>query len=105
YHLSYGALAHLRLFPARRSSDLTAGGHHAAAATGSAGRNRHHRTAAGVTGENPAGRRRSKPVARAAAPDRTDDRAATATHRPSRSEEHTSELQSRENLVCRLLLE
>src|SRR5436309_5275106 len=26
-------------------------------------------------------------------------------HEPSRSEEHTSELQSRENLVCRLLLE
>src|SRR5690606_41832666 len=26
-------------------------------------------------------------------------------HRGSRSEEHTSELQSRENLVCRLLLE
>src|SRR5690606_40854464 len=26
-------------------------------------------------------------------------------HRVSRSEEHTSELQSRENLVCRLLLE
>src|SRR5271165_7238669 len=25
--------------------------------------------------------------------------------RPARSEEHTSELQSRENLVCRLLLE
>src|SRR6266511_6420849 len=25
--------------------------------------------------------------------------------RPTRSEEHTSELQSRENLVCRLLLE
>src|SRR5690606_40785550 len=30
------------------------------------------------------------------------DRAASA---PPRSEEHTSELQSRENLVCRLLLE
>src|SRR5690606_39786685 len=29
----------------------------------------------------------------------------TACHRPARSEEHTSELQSRENLVCRLLLE
>src|SRR5690606_40787541 len=29
----------------------------------------------------------------------------TGTGRPSRSEEHTSELQSRENLVCRLLLE
>src|SRR5690606_41462836 len=28
-----------------------------------------------------------------------------ASARPSRSEEHTSELQSRENLVCRLLLE
>src|SRR5207302_2332954 len=28
-----------------------------------------------------------------------------ATRRRSRSEEHTSELQSRENLVCRLLLE
>src|SRR5690606_42149359 len=27
------------------------------------------------------------------------------TNRPGRSEEHTSELQSRENLVCRLLLE
>src|SRR5690606_40092582 len=33
-------------------------------------------------------------------------RAAAAARRPgARSEEHTSELQSRENLVCRLLLE
>src|SRR5690606_42155233 len=30
---------------------------------------------------------------------------AVAESSPSRSEEHTSELQSRENLVCRLLLE
>src|SRR5690606_41862562 len=30
---------------------------------------------------------------------------ASATGRATRSEEHTSELQSRENLVCRLLLE
>src|SRR5690606_41702438 len=29
----------------------------------------------------------------------------TACRSPARSEEHTSELQSRENLVCRLLLE
>src|SRR5690606_42151510 len=29
----------------------------------------------------------------------------TPQYRPPRSEEHTSELQSRENLVCRLLLE
>src|SRR5436305_13992541 len=31
--------------------------------------------------------------------------ARTATERPTRSEEHTSELQSRPHLVCRLLLE
>src|SRR5690606_39689642 len=31
--------------------------------------------------------------------------AASAATRPGRSEEHTSELQSREKLVCRLLLE
>src|SRR5690606_41947503 len=41
-------------------------------------------------------------------PDRTRcDRAGEPSHRDPhlRSEEHTSELQSRENLVCRLLLE
>src|SRR5690606_41106236 len=32
-------------------------------------------------------------------------RTAPSEHRRNRSEEHTSELQSRENLVCRLLLE
>src|SRR2546421_799410 len=32
-------------------------------------------------------------------------RSSTGTHRTSRSEEHTSELQSRSDLVCRLLLE
>src|SRR2546430_12216441 len=31
--------------------------------------------------------------------------AAAFSHRPERSEEHTSELQSQSNLVCRLLLE
>src|SRR5690606_41497679 len=45
-----------------------------------------------------------------AASERTEHRIAVygvdpATRRLSRSEEHTSELQSRENLVCRLLLE
>src|SRR5690606_41571369 len=39
------------------------------------------------------------PPPRAAPAGRTPDRC------PARSEEHTSELQSRENLVCRLLLE
>src|SRR3712207_7697522 len=33
------------------------------------------------------------------------DRAVLAGHRGARSEEHTSELQSRQYLVCRLLLE
>src|SRR5690606_41652660 len=39
--------------------------------------------------------------------DRVDqaERGSTAEARRARSEEHTSELQSRENLVCRLLLE
>src|SRR5207302_7544161 len=32
-------------------------------------------------------------------------RGVSTLRRPQRSEEHTSELQSRENLVCRLLLE
>src|SRR5690606_40946822 len=34
-----------------------------------------------------------------------EQRIGIGTFQPSRSEEHTSELQSRENLVCRLLLE
>src|SRR5690606_42105648 len=37
--------------------------------------------------------------------DRRDDRRGDGEGRQGRSEEHTSELQSRENLVCRLLLE
>src|SRR5436309_4670664 len=37
--------------------------------------------------------------------ERTNDGLAQATAAVPRSEEHTSELQSRENLVCRLLLE
>src|SRR5690606_39537584 len=36
---------------------------------------------------------------------RLPPRAAAPRHRQPRSEEHTSELQSREKLVCRLLLE
>src|SRR5690606_39887274 len=37
--------------------------------------------------------------------DAADPDGARPALRPARSEEHTSELQSRENLVCRLLLE
>src|SRR6266511_4682237 len=49
---------------------------------------------------------RSPPSPRAAARHRDErrERPAAGRGRP-RSEEHTSELQSRENLVCRLLLE
>src|SRR6266511_1365137 len=42
---------------------------------------------------------------RVAPGDRTVPTGRACNPRPSRSEEHTSELQSRENLVCRLLLE
>src|SRR5690606_40274618 len=40
-----------------------------------------------------------------APPQRSDEHVAQAYVGDRRSEEHTSELQSRENLVCRLLLE
>src|SRR5436309_9917603 len=36
---------------------------------------------------------------------RARERPQASSREPARSEEHTSELQSRENLVCRLLLE
>src|SRR3712207_7991284 len=45
---------------------------------------------------------RTRPAARGA---RTRGRAGCAGRSPPRSEEHTSELQSRQYLVCRLLLE
>src|SRR5690606_41215584 len=76
----------LHSFPTRRSSDLGGGGSGAgSAAAGSPARAR------------PGGRCcRGK--------SRTRRSGTPPTGRP-RSEEHTSELQSRENLVCRLLLE
>src|SRR5690606_41308886 len=49
-----------------------------------------------ATGRSPAVARKCPPSSRSACWSRTS---------PGRSEEHTSELQSRENLVCRLLLE
>src|SRR5690349_24002670 len=59
----------------------------------------------------PAGRRaaggggRVRGGRRVAAGDRGAGRAGPPRHRGDRSEEHTSELQSRRDLVCRLLLE
>src|SRR5690606_40062980 len=70
---------HPHYFPTRRSSDLTAP---------AAGANTACRTAC------------SRPV-----PTPWRSTCSTPTAKAARSEEHTSELQSRENLVCRLLLE
>src|SRR5436309_10891837 len=50
-------------------------------------------------------RRRRRRTSRPARPVVQGYRRACARVLPARSEEHTSELQSRENLVCRLLLE
>src|SRR5690606_41899688 len=48
---------------------------------------------------------RRRPAAHAAATGRLIHSGHASPRPPRRSEEHTSELQSRENLVCRLLLE
>src|SRR5690349_22853403 len=76
----------LHSFPTRRSSDLTLGilPSHAEAPP--------RAEAARATGSNRGSQTRSQPAPTRAAP-------------PIRSEEHTSELQSRRDLVCRLLLE
>src|SRR5690606_40813533 len=84
----YGDARVLPAFPTRRSSDL-------------AGRDRDPRGAP----------RRSRQPLRGPSPRAAAVRAQVAAagdgggQRPGRSEEHTSELQSRENIVCRLLLE
>src|SRR5690606_40627043 len=78
-------LRRLHSFPTRRSSDLGAQRQRRAAAAAEAPR------AAGVRlGRALLGRLRAR---------------RDPSHALDRSEEHTSELQSRENLVCRLLLE
>src|SRR5690606_41831601 len=89
-----GAHRHLHSFPTRRSSDLSLahGLLHGAPARGRH-RRRRARARAPVCARHGAGARAigalaARPAALAA-----------------RSEEHTSELQSRENLVCRLLLD
>src|SRR5690606_40482107 len=80
----------LHSFPTRRSSDLRrAGG-------GSAG--------ARTPGRGRPGRAAPRP-ARPPTTSGGGSAARGARAAPGRSEEHTSELQSRENLVCRLLLE
>src|SRR5690606_40740470 len=55
-------------------------------------------------GRGPSGTRRGRPARRRGAGDRPHRQRGGPLGEP-RSEEHTSELQSREKLVCRLLLE
>src|SRR5690349_23420589 len=88
-----------KLFPTRRSSDLAAGGRRVRPAPALADGAAPGRLAAADEGRRPGrgdGSRDLRP-ARRTAPDRGQGR--------TRSEEHTSELQSRRDLVCRLLLE
>src|SRR5690606_41273055 len=77
--------------------------------SGGAGHGRGRRRGAGAVDARGAGRRgpRGSLNAPAAGPARACTRAPPGWTNLSiaRSEEHTSELQSRENLVCRLLLE
>src|SRR5690606_41580601 len=89
----------LHSFPTRRSSDLPAGGDLRADRAARAGP-----VAAAAVGVGGGG---AGPADRADGGQRRDPGPlGPAPGRPAqRSEEHTSELQSRENLVCRLLLE
>src|SRR5207302_8928883 len=87
---SYGAARDLRSFPTRRSSDL-------------AWRRSRSSPVRRRASAPPASRPSAAPPIRSS---RSTARTATATRScGARSEEHTSELQSRENRVCRLLLE
>src|SRR5206468_10540416 len=81
-------------FPTRRSSDLWGGqGHGHRGGRGGSGQ-----ASQAGQGKLPAGSRQAQPTRARAVP------AGPASAAP-RSEEHTSELQSRSDLVCRLLLE
>src|SRR5690625_6098774 len=83
---------HLHSFPTRRSSDLFYGGERA------------YRVVSGQTlaSSDPT---RPPPANPAAAPAKPGPRLERRPRCRPRSEEHTSELQSRGHLVCRLLLE
>src|SRR5690606_40927315 len=93
---------YLRSFPTRRSSDLNAEPHTAALTAAS--------VSLGYELEVRGGRRCELEIVRIETaaefhPEHSWVRDGARTAAILRSEEHTSELQSRENLVCRLLLE
>src|SRR5690606_41306486 len=86
---------YVRFFPPRRSSDLRAPGRPP----------RRGSSPASTGGFRPACPPATAPSTGPAAAPPACPTGARTPGRPDRSEEHTSELQSRENLVCRLLLE
>src|SRR5207244_6643237 len=94
FFLCPGAHRDLHSFPTRRSSDLDC---HASTSPHDR-RWRHHPGACGYRGV-----RDSEPPGASPCSDRATGAAPRA--RMMRSEEHTSELQSPDHLVCRLLLE
>src|SRR5699024_11984877 len=91
FSTSFHAPPHLHSFPTRRSSDLKIPGH-----PQPSGLRYSRRTCS----KEPAGRKRAPPPLPPSPPLWESDQSP-----PYRSEEHTSELQSRFDLVCRLLLE
>src|SRR5690606_41692119 len=103
--LRYGRRPRLSPSPTRRSSDLKAESsevdtnqRHISAAVGDGARGIEQRAVTAKGDDDIGGRRQCVAVDDGPARIRTGKAG-------GRSEEHTSELQSRENLVCRLLLE
>src|SRR5690606_40883086 len=91
-------------FPTRRSSDLPSGSPGGDAPSSAAASV--HRDSASSASTPYASSNTASTRCPGARPAMCNARAPSATAAaPARSEEHTSELQSRENLVCRLLLE
>src|SRR5690606_40810679 len=99
---SYGTPSYLHSYPTRRSSDLHAAGE---GGLDLAARDPGNRAAQDL---RRIGRRVQHQRQQGAEPGLTEEGPqpdALQRRAELRSEEHTSELQSRENLVCRLLLE
>src|SRR5439155_14782193 len=103
FFLAYGHTVVLASFPTRRSSDLRAASRRSSPA-GGAGTGEPHRARATCEPRAPRERDEGCRITRSS---KADPRVEPAVQeiRDQRSEEHTSELQSRGHLVCRLLLE
>src|SRR5205085_3994701 len=97
-----GPHADLHSFPTRRSSDLATTWRGAAPART---RPRTRPRSSTVTRSARTPNRNSAPAARAASTSTRSSSVRRGAYNAVRSEEHTSELQSQSNVVCRLLLE